>query len=129
VDPVATRNQKLSTKSPKGGAKADKRGRAEAFNITGKRNQKSATGRRTTLRVPKSLDTEASRLARELKISGNEALVRLAALGAENARRKRDLRRVIERRHAAVMGSVAADAATPFPSAEEMGEAILAERD
>lgn len=126
---MATRNTKPSAKRSKGAAKAAKRDRAGTFGKAAKRTQKSAVGRRTTLRVPNSLDTEASRLARELKISGNEALVRLAALGAESARRERAVRRVIERRHAAVMGPAAADAATPFPSAREMREAILLDRD
>jgi hypothetical protein len=97
-------------------------------------HSKRPTGRRTTLRVPSSLDTELSRVSRELDISGNEALVRLAALGAERARSEREVRRVIERRHAAVMGSEAVDpsAAFPsaaFPSAQEMREAILIDRD
>jgi hypothetical protein len=43
---------------------------------------KRTPGRRTTLRVPKALDTEVSRVSRELGISGNQALVRLAARGA-----------------------------------------------
>ena len=90
---------------------------------------KRSADRRTTLRVPKSLDAEVSRVSEELGISGNEALVRLAARGAESARRERALREVIERRHAAVLGSASHDAAAPFPSASEMREAILVDRD
>jgi hypothetical protein len=90
---------------------------------------KRAAGRRTTLRVPNSLDAEVSRVSRELGISDNEALVRLAARGAESAQREREVRRVIERRNAAVLDTVAADTSIPFPSAQEMGEAILVDRD
>jgi hypothetical protein len=86
-------------------------------------------GRRTTLRVPKALDTEVSRVSRELGISGNQALVRLAARGAESARREREVRRVIEHRRAAVMEPVTAEATAAFPSEREMREAILVDRD
>lgn len=86
-------------------------------------------GRRTTLRVPKALDTEVSRVSRELGISGNAALMRLAARGAESERREREVRRVIERRRAAVMAPAAPEAPAAFPSEREMREAILVDRD
>lgn len=94
----------------------------------GKTATKRSADRRTTLRVPRSLDIEVSRVSEELGISGNEALVRLAARGAESARRERALREVIDRRHAAVRGTSSHDAAAPFPSASEMREAILIDR-
>lgn len=94
-----------------------------------KRVKGDSAGRRTTLRVPRSLDAEASRVARELRVSGNEALVRLAERGAKSAQREREIRRVIERRHAAVLDSGHHDATAPFPSEEEMREAILVDRD
>jgi hypothetical protein len=95
---------------------------------TGK-DRPGSTGRRTTLRVPRSLDTEAARVARELGVSGNEAIVRLAEIGAMSARREREIRRVVERRHAAVLDAGAYDPAAPFPSEEEMAEAIRGDRD
>ncbi len=66
---------------------------------------KRSADRRTTLRVPKALDAEVARVSEELGVSGNEALIWLAARDAESARRERALREVIERRHAAVLGS------------------------
>lgn len=116
---MATRNAKAPAKRPNGASKATKRAA----------QSKKPTSRRTTLRVPSSLDTELSRVSRELNISGNEALVRLAALGAERARSEREVRRVIERRHAAVMGSEPVDSSATFPSEQEMREAILIDRD
>jgi hypothetical protein len=127
---MATRNAKAPAKL-KGASKRSKAARHGTFGKAAKQSTQSKrpTGRRTTLRVPSSLDTEVSRVSRELDISGNEALMRLAVLGAERARSEREVRRVIERRHAAVMGSEAAGASTAFPSAQEMREAILIDRD
>lgn len=112
---MATKNAKAPARSSKG-ADSTQRGRR-------------VPGRRTTLRVPKTLDTEVARVSRELGISGNEALVRLAARGAESARREREVRRVIESRHAAVMEAAVAEASAAFPTEREMREAILVDRD
>lgn len=130
---MATRNAKAPVK-PKGASKRSKAAKHGQGGTLGKATKQSTqrkrpSGRRTTLRVPNSLDTELSRVSRELDISGNEALVRLAALGAERARSEREVRRVIERRHAAVMGSEAVDPSAAFPSEQEMREAILIDRD
>lgn len=86
-------------------------------------------GRRTTLRVPDRLEAEISRTADELGVSENEALVRLAEIGARAAARERDVRRVIGRRRAAVSGS-RAETTGPgsLPSPQEMREAILVDR-
>lgn len=110
---------------------ANKRSKAgkTARSAASRKATKRSADRRTTLRVPRSLDIEVSRVSEELGISGNEALVRLAARGAESARRERALREVIERRHAAVRGVASHDAAAPFPSASEMREAILIDRE
>lgn len=87
-------------------------------------------GRRTTLRVPDRLGVEISRTAGELGISENEALIRLAEIGARAAAHERDVRRVIGRRRAAVSGSQAeATAPRSLPSPQEMREAILVDRD
>jgi hypothetical protein len=86
-------------------------------------------GRRTTLRVPDRLEAEISRTADELGVSGNEALVRLAEIGARAAAHERDVRRVIGRRRAAVSGSQAKKTGPrSLPSPQEMREAILVDR-
>jgi hypothetical protein len=84
------------------------------------------TGRRTTLRVPVSLESELSLTARRLGATENEALVYLAQLGAEAAKRRRDVEKVTARRRRALVGS--SGAAEGLPSPEEAREAILAER-
>ena len=86
-------------------------------------------GRRTTLRVPRTLETEISRTAKELEISENEALIRLAQLGAVTAKRHRDVRRAVGRRQAAVVGVGSAGGEGALPSPEEMQAAILSDRD
>jgi hypothetical protein len=87
------------------------------------------TGRRTTLRVPRTLETEISRIAKELDISENEALIRLAQLGAATSKRDREVRRLVGRRRAAVVGAGAARGEGALPSPEETQAAILADRD
>jgi hypothetical protein len=83
--------------------------------------------RRTTLRVPASLEAELSRTARSLGVSENEALVHLAQLGAEAADRHRARQRVIARHRKAVSG-LNGSATGVFPSPREAREAILADR-
>jgi hypothetical protein len=91
---------------------------------------KGRTGRRTTLRVPRTLETEIARTAKELDISENEALIRLAQLGAVTTKRQRDVRKVVGRRQAAVTGvGFEVGHQDAFPSQEEMQAAILADRD
>ena len=85
------------------------------------------TGRRTTLRVPETLESELSRTARQLGATENEALVYLAQLGADAAKRRRAIEKVTARRRQALIGSGAA-ATGELPSPEEAREAILAER-
>jgi len=128
---MATRNAKAPASRSEGVSKATKQSRQDTLGKGSRQSTQSTArrvGRRTTLRVPKALDTEVSRVSRELGISGNEALVRLAARGAETVRRERKVRRVIERRHAAVVATASAEASTAFPSDREMREAILADR-
>lgn len=129
---MATKNAKASARRSKGASRSAKQssyGTPSKGSLQAIRSPARRGGRRTTLRVPKALDTEVSRVSRELGISGNEALVRLAARGAESARREREVRRVIERRHAAVMETAAAESPAAFPSEREMREAILVDRD
>ena len=130
---MATRNEKATPKRSKGASKRSKStGHVRAVASGAKKRSthtaKGAIGRRTTLRVPGTLDKEVSVVSRELGISGNEALVRLAALGAERARLRREVRRVIERRRSAVLGLGDFDPKAPLPSEEEGREAILADR-
>jgi len=84
-------------------------------------------GRRTTLRVPAALESELSLTARRLGATENEALVYLAQVGADAAKRRRAVEKVTARRRRALVGSRAA-AAEGLPSPEEAREAILAER-
>lgn len=129
---VATRSAKLTSKqakpskSAKRGAKGVARGKSSRHSAQGKKERTSE--RRTTLRVPGSLEAEISRIARELRVSENQALVHLAALGAKSAQREREVRRLVERRRAAVSKTPPA-AAGAFPSPQEMREAILVDRD
>ena len=84
-------------------------------------------GRRTTLRVPTALESELSRTARRLGTTENEALVYLAQLGADAAKRRRAIEKVTARRRRALVGSPAT-AGEGLPSPEEAREAVLAER-
>jgi hypothetical protein len=86
-------------------------------------------GRRTTLRVPAALEAEVARTAKELGISENEALLRLAKVGALTAKRQREVREVVARRHAAVSGVASDTEQRVFPSPEEMQAAIFVDRD
>lgn len=86
------------------------------------------SGRRTTLRVPRALEPEIARTAKELDISENEALIRLAQFGAADAKRRRDVRRVVGDRHAAVSGADPGRRPNILPTPEEMQEAILVDR-
>jgi len=129
---MATKNAKAPASRSKSASKATRQSRHGTIGKGSRQSTQSAgrsADRRTTLRVPKALDTEVSRVSRDLGISGNEALVRLAARGAESARRERDVRRVIERRHAAVMQTASGEASAAFPTEGEMREAILVDRD
>jgi hypothetical protein len=120
---MATRSAKAAAKPPKASKLAKRHAKA---NSSGKASKRS--DRRTTLRIPKELEAEVSRVSRELDISNNQALVYLAALGAKDARRQREVRRVVERRRAAVGSPSAPDTSTVFPSPQEMREAILVDR-
>jgi len=83
-------------------------------------------GPRTTLRLPVSLADVADRLARELDISRNDALLRLATRGARLYEREQSIAaRRQERWAAGVPGVIDIDRAE-FPSPEEARDAILA---
>ncbi len=108
---MATKEKRATTK--RGGA-SPKRAQAAGRKLAAGGSKRPAgagtggrPGRRTTLRVPDRLEAEISRTAGELGVSENEALVRLAEIGARAAAHERDVRRVIGRRRAAVSGSQA----------------------
>ena len=129
---MATRSAKSTSKQAKASKAAQ---RSAKGSIVAKSLKSSARGkksvnpeRRTTLRVPRALEAEISQVARELGISENQALVHLAALGVESAQRKREVRRLVDRRRAAISKAASVEAAAAFPSPEEMREAILVDR-
>ena len=85
-------------------------------------------GPRTTVRVPIGLATSAERLAAELGVSRNDALLRLAQRGAELYEREKRIADVREQRWRAVMAEVGEVDLDQLPSAEEAQEAVLSAR-
>lgn len=83
-------------------------------------------GPRTTLRVPSSLAETADRLADDLGISRNDAILRLATRGAEIFETERMIKtRRDQRWQAIVPGRIGPEA--EFPEVEEVVEAIRPE--
>lgn len=88
-------------------------------------------GPRTTLRVPPALVTIADRMAAELHVSRNDALLRLASHGASLYERERQIVERKEQRWQAVMEAMDAevgDDSGEFSSAEEAYEAVMSAR-
>lgn len=79
--------------------------------------------------MPRALEVEVARIAQELEVSENEALIHLAQMGAVTAKRQREVRKVIGKRHAAVSGAFSGAHPRALPTPDEMQEAILADRD
>jgi hypothetical protein len=88
-----------------------------------------SAGRRTTLRVPEALASVVDDMSRELGISRNDALLRLATRGARIHEEARKIEAIRAARWAAVVGEAARGAGGPFPSPEEAREAVMASRD
>jgi uncharacterized protein YceH (UPF0502 family) len=87
-----------------------------------------SAGPRTTLRLPDALAATAERLARELDISRNDAVLRLATRGAQLYEQEhRVATRRAERWAAVVAGSVDLDRAD-VPTPEEARAAVEAAR-
>jgi len=86
-------------------------------------------GSRTTLRLPDTLAVVAERLARELDISRNDALLRLAARGARLYEQEQSIAARRAERWAAVVSGVVHTEQGDIPSPEEARHAILAARD
>lgn len=106
-----------------------KHARAKASRLKTELRRAEQVGRRTTLRVPRALEAELARVAEELKVSENEALIRLAQMGAITAKRQRDVWGVIGKRQAAVTESLSGAKYRALPAQDEMQEAILVDRD
>jgi hypothetical protein len=84
-------------------------------------------GHRTTLTVPPAVLAAAERLAQELSTTSNDAIVRLAEEGAAARERRARIAAIAAERRAAVEQTDVADA-LPFPSADEVHEAMLSAR-
>jgi hypothetical protein len=84
-------------------------------------------GSRTTLRVPTTLEREVAALSKELGLTKNDALVRLAFAGSQLVDRARETARKRESRRAAVFASTG-ETSGNLPTVEEMQEAALALR-
>ncbi|MGH2947164.1 MAG: hypothetical protein ACRDPC_13060 [Solirubrobacteraceae bacterium] len=86
-------------------------------------------GPRTTLRVPEGLARTAEALARELSVSRNDALLRLATRGARQYERERSIAELRDRRWDAVLASLGDPSEGDFPAPEAAQTAVLEARD
>ena len=85
-------------------------------------------GERTTLRVPDDLAETVARYAAQHRTSTNDALIRLAYLGARRYEYERTVEELAAERGAAIMRLPGAPHDAEMPSGEELAEAILAWR-
>jgi hypothetical protein len=86
-------------------------------------------GPRTTLRLPPSLATITDHLARELDVSRNDALLRLATRGARLYEREQSIAARRQERWAAVVPGVVDIDRAELPSPDEARDAVLAASD
>lgn len=86
-------------------------------------------GSRTTVRVPPSLAEIADRLAKDLEVSRNDALLRLATRGARLYEQEQRISERRERRWAAVIPGIVDIDQAELPSVEEARDAVLAARE
>lgn len=86
-------------------------------------------GPRTTLRLPPSLATITDHLARELDVSRNDALLRLATRGARLYEREQSIAARRQERWAAVVPGVVDIDRAELPSPHEARHAVLAASD
>lgn len=86
-------------------------------------------GPRTTLRLPDALAVVADRLAADLDISRNDALLRLATRGARLYEQELAIAARREARWAAIVPGVVDVDLGDFPSPDEARDTILAARD
>jgi len=111
-----------------GAAKLDEMKRAGPASERPAPRAPRSEGPRTTLRVPAALDEAADRLADELGIARNDALLRLATRGAEIYEGERLVEARRAQRWAAVVPGVVDIDQDGFPSPEESAKAVLAPR-
>lgn len=100
----------------------DPRGRGE------RRRAARGDGPRTTLRLTRSLVEAADRLASELSISRNDALLRLATRGAQLYEREQRVAELRDARWEAVLAAIGSEDES-FPSPADAHDAIVAARD
>jgi hypothetical protein len=86
------------------------------------------SGRRTTLTLPPDVVEAAERLADELDTSTNDAVVRLARLGAQRQEAIYELEHRVNRRRAALRALSAETDGSQLPDADEARSAMLALR-
>ena len=102
---------------------------------SGKATPRSSTraprveGPRTTLRLPAALADVANRLARELDISRNDALLRLATRGARLYELEQGIAARRQQRWAAVVPGVVDIDRAEFPTVDEARDAVFAVSD
>ncbi|MGI8804315.1 MAG: DUF2188 domain-containing protein [Thermoleophilaceae bacterium] len=84
-------------------------------------------GPRTTLRLPESLARIADQLAKDLEVSRNDAVLRLATRGARLFAQEQKIRERRERRWAAVVPGIVDIDDAKFPSQAEAQNAIFAQ--
>lgn len=82
-------------------------------------------GPRTTLRLPQSLARIADQLAKDLEVSRNDAVLRLATRGAQLFAQEQKIRERRERRWAAVVPGIVDIDDAVFPSQAEARKAIF----
>lgn len=85
-------------------------------------------GPRTTLRLSNRLAETADRLAEELEVSRNDAVLRLAARGARLYEQERKVAELRDRRWAAVVPGIVDIDQAGFPSPDEARAVILEAR-
>lgn len=88
-------------------------------------------GRRTTLRVPFALIEVVDKLAAELHVSRNDALLRLASRGASLYEQERRIAELRDQRWQAVMATMDSETAGEegeLPSADELYETVMSAR-
>jgi len=86
------------------------------------------SGRRTTLTLPADVVEAAERLADELDTSTNDAVVRLARLGAQRQEEIYELEHRVNRRRAALRALSGETEGSQLPDADEARSAMLALR-
>lgn len=91
----------------------------------GARRAPRSDGPRTTLRLPPWLRDAADRLAAELGTSRNDAVLRFAARGARLFEAEAAIAQRRAARWEAVIGDLSDLSDSEFPSADEIGDAVL----